>query len=226
MSFYDYISIISYSLTALGFIMTNMLWLRVFMIIACVMDVIIYMFIRPGEPLWIQVGMNTLFVLINSFALIRLIQDKLPPKFYGEIGEIYNKIFYQLTPREFKALLAIAQWQNYKPGVMLIREGDTNINPMLILQGQVAIVQHGVKVTTVGGINFVGEINFLTELPASNNVITTESTRLLVFSKSQLQALVDKDSRFKSIIFGCFGMNVATKLKLMTINTSLGGLGA
>ncbi|MFA6302384.1 MAG: cyclic nucleotide-binding domain-containing protein [Legionella sp.] len=215
MTIFDYLSLVSYSLTALGFLMTNIIWLRIFILIACIMDANIFFFIRPGAPLWIQILMNILFAVINAVALVRLIHDRLPPGFEGEIGELYQSIFHQLAPSEFRSLLKIGEWKTIQPNVTIIHKGEAEINPMIILQGLVNIEQNGVVLTSLKKNAVLGEINFLTNLPPENAVITKEKTRLFILPKDKLLKLVDKNYSIKSVIYACFGSNIASKLKLM-----------
>lgn len=221
MTIFDYLSLVSYSLTAIGFLMTNILWLRIFILIACIMDANIFFFIRPGAPLWIQILMNILFAIINGVALMRLIHDRLPPGFEGEVAELYQSIFHQLTPSEFRSLLKIGEWETIKPDVTIIHKGVTDVNPMIIIHGLVTIEQNGVVLTSLKKNAVLGEINFLTNLPPENAVITKEKTRLFILPKDKLLKIIEKNQSIKSVIYACFGSNIASKLKMMNEQKSV-----
>ena len=222
MHLFDYLSIFSYCMAAFGYTMTNMLWLRVIMTMRCVLDAMIYFFIRPGNPLWVQVIMNVVIILINGIAIYKLIKDRYPPQLFGEIGQIYNTYFSQLSPSEFKALLAIGEWKTIGPDVILIHAGETNINPMIVTYGKVLIEQNGVVLTSLKHGALLGEINFLTNIPPKNNVITTEETRLFVMPRDKLNQLINKSHTIKAVINGSFGCHIAGKLKQMNEEISLG----
>lgn len=215
MTIFDYLSILSYSITAIGFLMTNMFWLRTFIFIACVMDANIFFFIRPGSPLWVQVMMNLLFALINVFALIRLIRDRFPPGFEGEIGILYRDVFHQLPPSQFKLLLKIGRWETIEPGVTIIKKGDTDINPMFVIDGKVVVEQNNVILTSLEKGAILGEINFLTDVAPENSVITDVPTRLFILPRTKLLKLIEQHPPIKSVIYAVFGCNIAFKLKMM-----------
>lgn len=224
MTIFDYLSLFSYTLTAIGYIMTNMIWLRIFIMIGCLMDAGIYFFIRPNEPLWVQVAMNFLFAFINAIALIQLIRDKFPPGFYGEIGELYHTIFSQLAPSEFRSLLAIAEWKTVDNAVTLIHAGENNINPMIITKGQVLIEQNNVELSRLEKGAILGEINYLTNIAPQNNVITTQETRLFILSRVELLQLTEKNQAIRASIYSIFGCNIALKLKSMNAEKSAFGV--
>lgn len=221
MTILDYFSALSYSITAIGYLMTRILWLRVFIMIGCVMDAGIYFFVRPGEPLWVQVVMNLLFAVINGVAVVGLIRDQFPPGFYGEIGELYKNTFYQLAPSEFRALLAIGEWRDTPKGKVLIREGEINIDPMIIINGTASIEQNNRVITSLGKFSILGEINFLTNMPPQNSVISETETRLFVLPRARLMNLIEKNQVIKAVIYSTFGCNIAVKLKAMNEKESL-----
>jgi CRP/FNR family transcriptional regulator, cyclic AMP receptor protein len=77
-------------------------------------------------------------------------------------------------------------------GKMLIRQGDTGGDLMVLVSGQVAIERDGVRVATLGGGDFFGEISLIDGRPRTATVTTETPSRLLVVSHREFHALMDQ----------------------------------
>ncbi|PXX42900.1 Crp/Fnr family transcriptional regulator [Aquitalea magnusonii] len=215
MGFYDYLSAFSYSLIALSYIMRDIFWLRVITLFACFMDIYIYFFIRPGQPMWIQIAMNLVFIAINAYQLAILLKEKKASVLSGEAKIIHQQVFQAFSPVEFKKLLDVARFEDHPKDHCLVRTNEKPCDLMLILQGEAAILANGNKVSAVGNKQFLGEMSFLTEQPASATAVTSQPTRILRLPHAQLDALLKKTPELKAPLHSVLGQDVALKLKKM-----------
>jgi len=77
-------------------------------------------------------------------------------------------------------------------GKMLIRQGDTGGDLMVLVSGQVAIERDGVRVATLGPGDFFGEISLIDGRPRTATVTTEAPSTLLVVSHREFHALMDQ----------------------------------
>ena len=62
--------------------------------------------------------------------------------------------------------------------------------------------------------NFVGEVAFLTERPATATVIAESSVRALVFDKDKLSQFFRSDAEVAGLIYQLLGRELAFKIKV------------
>lgn len=215
MNLFDYIAILSALFLSLSLFMTNMLWLRLFMIIADLLELVVYYFIRPGQPLWVQITMSAVYISINLYSLFRLLQERYPIQFEKEVKELYETVFAQFTIAEFKLLLKIGIWQNAAAQSSLIEQGQEQLDPFVLFRGQVEIIQNERVIALTSRRAFFGEINFLTGMVPDNNVIAVDKVRLFILPYDKLNKLIAHNMTLRSKIYGCFGCDIAYKLKEM-----------
>ena len=69
LGFFDWLSAFSYGLIALLYAMRDIKWLRIITVAACTFDIFIYYYIRPGQPMCVQMMMCILFIAIKDYWL-------------------------------------------------------------------------------------------------------------------------------------------------------------
>jgi CRP-like cAMP-binding protein len=68
--------------------------------------------------------------------------------------------------------------------------------------------------------NFVGEIAFLTEKPATATVVAEDSVRALVFDRAELNQFFRNEAEVAGLIYQLLGRDLAEKLKVRNIHIS------
>jgi hypothetical protein len=68
-NFYDLLSVVSYGLIAWSYACTDIKALRVISIVSCLLDLVIYYFIREGKPMYVQIAANLIFLAIHAWHL-------------------------------------------------------------------------------------------------------------------------------------------------------------
>jgi CRP/FNR family transcriptional regulator len=93
-------------------------------------------------------------------------------------------LFTGLSNRELQVLSAGARERDFKPGDVLIRQGDTGAGLFVILDGKVRVTQQADgserELGTFGKDAVLGEMSLLDELPRTATVVATEPTKALV----------------------------------------------
>ena len=175
---------ISYILVTIGLLVRDMLLLRSMITISELL--IIGWALTVGNH--VIAGWNAVFLVINLFQIVRLIIERMPVKLPEELKDIYLNVFNELKEREF-----LYFWNTGKTisvtDEFLCRENQYQDELMLILDGQVSVRKNGNEIAKLKRGSFVAEMSFMTGEPSSADVVNSEKTRCIVWSKEKLKHL-------------------------------------
>ena len=183
---------LAFGLIAFSFLVKDILWLRTISIIASLFSVF-YNYFIPIEPMWIAIGWNFVFVLVNLYHIAIIIYEKRPVQMSPKHKELYETMFAKLTPVEFLKITKIADWEHYKSGEVIIQQQHPVETLNLIYNGTVDVAVDGIKVAELKDGQFVGEMSFLTEKPATATCVVKHDTELLVWRQSQFKELLKRN---------------------------------
>ena len=82
----------------LSYIMRDILWLRVFTVIAAIC-LMAFFYLQP-DPLLTPIYWNLLFVTLNVYWICRLIYERRPVKLTDEQERLCQLVFHTIKPRE------------------------------------------------------------------------------------------------------------------------------
>mgnify|MGYP006114960959 FL=1 len=91
---------LAFGLIAFSFIVKDILYLRLVSILASLFSVF-YNWVIPVEPMWIPIGWNFVFVLLNLYHIAVLMYEKRPVKMNDKNAELYETLFKDMTPVEY-----------------------------------------------------------------------------------------------------------------------------
>ena len=77
-------------------------------------------------------------------------------------------------------------------GKVLMRQGESGADMMVIVSGSVAVERDGARLNTLGPGDFFGEIALLASGPRTATVTTQEPTRLLVITHREFHSMMDE----------------------------------
>ena len=189
LGFYDWLAFSSYGLIAISYSMRDIKWLRVITVVACCMDLVIYYFIRAGPPMWVQLGMNVLFIVINLYQLHVLWKDQQAELFQGEQAWLYKHVFPLLSPGEFKRLLKLGSWQTVATQEQILQKDAVVDQLRFVVAGRLDALWGSTVLNSVPAGGLVGEISYLTGKAATADVVAGLETRLFSLSHSALNKL-------------------------------------
>ena len=175
---------ISYILVTIGLLVRDMLLLRAMITISEML--IIGWALTVGNH--VIAGWNAVFLVINLVQIIRLIIERMPVKLPEELEDIYKNVFNELKEREFLYFWNTGKTISVKDE-FLCRENQYQDELMLILDGQVSVRKNGNEIAKLKRGSFVAEMSFMTGEPSSADVVKTENTRCIVWSKEKLKHL-------------------------------------
>jgi CRP-like cAMP-binding protein len=97
-----------------------------------------------------------------------------------------------LGRREIEEVGRLAEEVDVPAGQVLMREGEAGREFFVIVDGAVAIVREGVRVRTMTGGDFFGEIALLAEGPRTATATAEEASKLLVLGHREFHSLMDR----------------------------------
>jgi len=183
---------LAFGLIAFSFLVKDILYLRILSILASLFSVL-YNFYIPVEPMWLAINWNIIFVLVNIYHIAVIIYEKRPVKMSSKEKELYETMFRGLSPVEFLKITKIAQWKKFKSPLPIIQQGKPVNDLILIYNGVVDILVNDNKVAELKDGQFVGEMSFLTEKPATATCKVTHTTECLVWPQKDFKDLLKRN---------------------------------
>ena len=202
---------LAFGLIAFSFLVKDILWLRVISTIASLFSVF-YNYVIPPEPMWIPIGWNFVFVGVNLYHIAIIIYEKRPIKMAPKDKELYETLFKEMTPVEYLKISKVAQWQKYSSGEKLIRQGARVPDLILIYNGTVDVAVGSEKVAELKDGQFVGEMSFLTEKPATATCIIKHDTECLVWKQEEFKELLKRNPSLYFTIQSLLSAQVSSNL--------------
>jgi CRP/FNR family cyclic AMP-dependent transcriptional regulator len=106
----------------------------------------------------------------------------------AELGRV--PIFSALTPRQLRRVLRATEEYLYMDGSTIVREGATNEQLFVILDGSVRITRGGRPVARMSAGDFFGEISLLDGGPRTATVVADGPVRCLVLLRKEFQQIL------------------------------------
>ena len=183
---------LAFGLIAFSFLVKDILWLRVVSILASLFS-IFYNYVIPAEPMWIAVGWNMVFIALNLYHIAIIIYEKRPVHMNPKDKELYETLFKDLSPVEYLKISKVADWKTYSSGEKIIRQNTPVTDLVLIYNGTVDVAVNHKAVAQLRDGQFVGEMSFLTEKPATATCIARHDTECLVWKQSEFKELLKRN---------------------------------
>jgi len=202
---------LAFGLIAFSFIVKDILYLRLVSILASLFSVF-YNWVIPVEPMWIPIGWNFVFVLLNLYHIAVLMYEKRPVKMNDKNAELYETLFKDMTPVEYLKVSKIAEWKTFKPGEIIIQQGMPVKDLHLIYNGTVDVVVKDKTVAQLKDGQFVGEMSFLTEKPATATCVVKHDTECLVWKQEQFKDLLKRNPSLYFTIQSLLSTQVSSAL--------------
>ncbi|MBI5619034.1 MAG: cyclic nucleotide-binding domain-containing protein [Gammaproteobacteria bacterium] len=212
MRWQDWVGNACYTLLALSYVFTNMLWLRVLAIVSLGFEAVYFCF-GASEPLWVGIAWNVAFVAINAVMLVLLLHERRQLLLSADEAILKRGLFADLDAMNFGRLLRIGEWVELPRGAVLTREGEPVDSFYVIADGlaEVDVAGHIVSILQDG--SFVGEMSLLTNARASATVTTLAVCRGFRVGQSALVALLSRHPEIRAGLDRMIGRDLARKLR-------------
>ena len=128
--------------------------------------------------------------------------------------ELLRSVFTGLGDAEIARLLVAGRFSDIAKGTTLAEEDKPLDTLFFLCAGRVNVTIAGRKVAHLEKGNFVGEIAFLTERPATATVVAEDSVRALVFERAELNQFFRNEAEVAGLIYQLLGRELAHKIKV------------
>ena len=98
-------------------------------------------------------------------------------------------LFSECSKRELEAVAAVTDELRLPAGRVLMREGETGRELVVLVDGEVGVERGGEQLGRRGAGDFLGELALITHRPRSATVTTTTETRALVIRGRDFERL-------------------------------------
>ena len=202
---------LAFGLIAFSFLVKDILYLRLVSILASLFSVF-YNYVIPVEPMWIAVGWNFVFISVNLYHIAVLVYEKRPVHMSPKHKELYETMFKDLTPVEFLKITKIADWEHFKSGENITQQNHKVPDLHLIYNGTVDVTVDGIKVAELKDGQFVGEMSFLTDKPATATCVVKHDSEVLVWKQDQFKELLKRNPSLYFTIQSLLSVQVSSAL--------------
>ena len=170
----------------------DVLWLRIILIVAeCGLFVRSSFFLDP--PNYHVAFWNIVFILVNIYHIAVIIYEKRPVKMSTKEKELHETMFRGLSPVEFLKITKVAEWKEFKSPLPIIQQGKPVKDLVLIYNGLVHVIVNDKKVAELKDGQFVGEMSFLTEKPATATCKVEHNAECLVWNQKDFKDLLKRN---------------------------------
>ena len=217
----EYFYVIAALLSGSAYILRNMLWLRIMLVLAA----LFYIFAGIYLSITAIIGWNFVFLLINSAHIGWILLNRLTISLPPETRLLYHQHFNTLTTREFKKLITTNSFHSVN-GAIIVEEDAVPDKLFVILSGQVNILRSGKVIASLNTGNMIGEMSFLSKEPASANAVAVDEVQCAYWTHDDLEKLKIKNLDLYDRFIAIVGCDLVRKLKkenqiIMSNNTHL-----
>ncbi|MBN2460031.1 MAG: cyclic nucleotide-binding domain-containing protein [Candidatus Cloacimonetes bacterium] len=174
-----------YAGVAVAFLVKDILWLRVIMILAGICMILqAIMAANKFIISWIS-----LFVVINTIQIIRILHENREIKLEPELLRIYQLVFTDMTKKEFRLLWNMGKTSEVKKDELFCADGLVLNKLILITRGRARVLKSNKPVADLITGNFIAEMSFLTGKVPSADVVALENTFCIIWHLNILNRL-------------------------------------
>lgn len=199
------------ALMLLAYCIRDELKLRVLIVVASVIYNFYY-YVAPREPLWDAILTGFLFIGVNVYVLGQVMLERTTLRLSENEKRLYEA-FETLTPGQFRRVLKLVEWQRVPAGqaVELTHEGTRPANLHFIFDGAIE-VNKGESLFRLPAGNFVGEVAFVLEEPATATTTAPEGTQYVAWDAARLKELGERHPPLGNALTSLLTRDLASKL--------------
>jgi CRP-like cAMP-binding protein len=177
----------SYLALMSGFLMTDMLQLRV-ALVGGYTGLVAFHTLHP-RPLKIPLRWSAIFILVNAGAACMLAVDRWGAPLSDDDEKLYLDHFSTLTRGQFYQLLSLGNIQEIPDGKALTAEGEVCETLYFILEGKAKVYHHKAFAANIDAGGFVNDVAFQRGegVGAYGTIITSGKCSLIMWDQSKLR---------------------------------------
>lgn len=119
-------------------------------------------------------------------------------------------LFNACNPRQIERIGMLADEVNVPDGKVLMRQGETGHDMMIVVSGQVGVERDGQRINTLGPGDFFGELALVDGGPRTATVTAEAPARLLVVGHRDFHSLMDEFPAIAAQVMNALAHRVRT----------------
>lgn len=119
-------------------------------------------------------------------------------------------LFNACNPRQIERIGMLADEVNVPDGKVLMRQGETGHDMMIVVSGQVGVERDGQRINTLGPGDFFGELALVDGGPRTATVTAEAPARLLVVGHRDFHSLMDEFPEIAAQVMNALAHRVRT----------------
>lgn len=208
----------------LAYALRDILWLRI--VIAS--GYVIYIGIVAMRDAGYEVlPWYAIFILINLGQAAVVCYERWLRRLSPAEERLRQLAFPTLDPVVVKRMMRLGEWRQLSRGFALTTEDRPSLRFYLVSEGQVEVSLAGRHVTELGAGQFVGEIGFIGNRPATATAIAAgaaddpaATVRCLVWNVAKLRRQMDRDGDLRATVYAAVGADLAAKIANQTVSAT------
>jgi len=174
--------------------------------------VVIPYYLLQAEPLWTPMIWSCVFISVHATRAWGIVSERRPVAFTDDEQLLYGKTFSELSPQQFKRLLAIGEWQDLDRGHVLHSTGDPPESLVAVVRGELEARREGRVLGRAGPGDLAGLASVLGGSPEIYDARVTQPARVMRWRVADLRELAVADERLTSALRKIAGAALAEKL--------------
>ena len=170
----------------------DVLWLRIILISS---QICLFMYNYFFALNYYASSWMIFFILINSYMVIKIFNERRIRIIPNEIRDLYEDIFKNLTTREFLYFWNMGNIKSVKNDY-LIHSGENQNNLLLVLSGEATVKVNERPIAKLGRGAFIAEISFLSGEPTSADVYTDNELIFISWRSERVKNMQHENSAF------------------------------
>ncbi len=203
------VSNLSYVLLIASMAMRNIFWLRILAIFSGLTGIAFDVFWTGNIS---GIFWESCFTLVNLTQWIVLLVEKKRAYLSREQVALRDRVFPTLSNTQMLKLLGLAEPREYAVNHVLTENGRDVSTLYLVESGEASVVVDGTTVSRCQAGDFIGEIGFLTAVPACATVNADSELECLAFDCAALRQLMRTNPDLERGLNVALTANLATKL--------------
>lgn len=199
----------TYALLIASMLMRRMVWLRV-LAVGSGLSKVFYRSVLVFDP--VSVFWESVFVLVNVVQLLIIWYFEHHHRFEDEARHFADNMPSGVDRGAIRRLLQLGKLRRVDPETILTRQGEPVGELLYIAEGIVKIEAGGRLVAICGPGDYVGELSFVSGMPASATATVVKPTRMIAFDQRRLTRAIAADATVRRTLESALNRNLAGKL--------------
>jgi len=211
----------SFILVAISYAVDDFIHLRL-IAIAGSSAMLVFTYFHPhGVVLWLPFKWNLLFILINSYRVMKVYMDRFwAAQLDDMMMYMHDHHFYVMDTVDFAKLVRLGTIESFKKGEVLVAQGQDNRFVRLVVQGKLNVERDGLITYQLHQGNFISESGLHAGLLLRGNVnsccsviANDDDVVVLRWDRTEIMHLMEINKNVQRALKAVMSWDIVSKLK-------------